>query len=175
MEALFKFRTEYNRKSIAVMVKALRKTVRKKQTTRTYAFSVIVILFALLLVFSGDSGFVPDARSIFTLVVVLILLVTLVFQDQLNALIAQKRAIPGVASTTVTFREDGYYTETAVGNTEWGYGKITALAETKDFFVFLIGKNHGQVYDKSAIEGGTVDEFRTFIEEKMNMKTVYIK
>ena len=37
------------------------------------------------------------------------------------------------------------------------------LAETKDYFVFVFGQNHAQIYSKKSITGGTVDEFRQFI------------
>lgn len=172
----FKFITHYDQKSITAMVKALRLTVRKKQSRRTRILGIIVIALALLLVFfSGDEGFTIDGRAILNLSIAAILLLVMIFQDHLNAYIAKKRAIPGTDMTTVTFTENGYYTETAVGNTDWTYGKISALAETKEYFIFIIGNNHGQVYDKSSISGGSVDEFRTFIEEKMEMKAVYIK
>lgn len=172
----FKFVMHYDQKAITAMVKGLRKTVRKKQDRRSRIFAMILIALTLLLTFfPSDDGFQLEARTILNIAICIILILVLLFQDQINALIAKKRSVPGVDTTTVTFREDGYYSETAVGNTEWGYGKITALAESPDYFIFIIGNNHGQVYDKSSIVGGTADEFRVFIEEKMGMKTVPIK
>ena len=46
------------------------------------------------------------------------------------------------------------------------YSNIVALAQTEGYFVFVFGKNHGQVYDKAGISGGTAEQFRRFIEDK---------
>ena len=62
------------------------------------------------------------------------------------------------------FSEDKFVSTTDVGKTEWNYDKILAVAETADFFVFIFSKNHGQVYDKGSLQGGTADDFRRFIE-----------
>ncbi len=171
----FKFTTEYNKSSVTVLTRALRKTVRKKRSMRSIILTAVLIVFvALTLIFPNEDGVHLDMPAVLSVIVCIALVFVLIFQDKINASISIRAAIPGVEKTVVTFLEDEYYTETAVGNTSWTYGKITALAETDGYFVFIIGNNHGQVYDKSSLEGGTVDEFRTFIEEKMGMKSVKI-
>ena len=62
-----------------------------------------------------------------------------------------------------TFKAEGYYSETEIGTSEFKYSTIVALAETEQYFVFIFGQNHAQVYDKRIIAGGTMEDFRDFI------------
>ncbi len=45
----------------------------------------------------------------------------------------------------------------------------------KDYFVFMMGKQQGQVYDKDGFAEGSVEEFRRFISEKTGKPVQYIK
>ena len=71
--------------------------------------------------------------------------------------------LPGLDRAIVTFTPEQYSSETARGTSQFKYDKINALAETDDYFVFLFGKNHAQIYDKRTISGGTIEEFRKMI------------
>lgn len=86
-----------------------------------------------------------------------------------------KRMLKGTEKSKATFRDDGHYSETEMGNTEWQYEKIGMLAETKDYFVFVFSPSHAQVYDKSNLTGGTVEEFSSFIKEKTQKEIVFIR
>ena len=54
---------------------------------------------------------------------------------------------------------------TDVGTSQFSYDKIMAIAGTSDYFVFVFSASHAQVYDKSSLLGGTVEDFHKFIEE----------
>ena len=41
------------------------------------------------------------------------------------------------------------------------------VAETEAYFIFILNVNHAQVYQKENMTGGTADEFRAFMEEKL--------
>lgn len=161
----FKFETAYNKESVTAMAKALRKTVRGKKSRRSHIFGVIVAICAILLTLPlGDKEFVLDFRTIVTWLVSVILILALVFEDKMNGYIAIKRMLPGLDKSVVTFNEDGYLSETPVGKSEFKYDNILMLAETAKYFVFVFSKSHAQIYDKSGISGGTMDEFREFIK-----------
>ena len=168
----FVFETDYDRKAMTAMARGLRKTVRKKHSRRTHVFGWIVIVLALLL--SWPSGQV-DGGDVVTWIAVAVMLLAMIFEDRLNGYFARKRMLPGTAHARATFSEDGYRSETQMGNTEWMYENITAMAETGDYFVFLFSKNHAQVYDKRTLTGGTVEDFRTFIGEKTGKTVVAVK
>ena len=160
----FKFETAYNQEAITAMAKALRKTVRSKKSHRSHIFGVIVVIMAILLTLPiGDKEFVLNFKTIITWLVAAVLIFVLLFEDKINGYMARKRMLPGLAQSIVTFREDSYYSETEVGNSEFKYHNIISLAETSDYFVFLFSQNHAQVYDKKSIAGGTMEEFREFI------------
>jgi len=160
----FVFETRYDLPALTVMAKGLRKTVRKKHSRRSHFFGWIVIVLGLLLSIPSEAGI--ESKNVVTWLVVAVLLLTLLLEDRLNGWIAKKRMLPGTDRAVATFSEDGYYSETAMGNTEWKYENISALAETRDYFVFVFGQNHAQVYDKRSIAGGTAAEFRSFVQEK---------
>ena len=166
----FTFETDYDQTALTAMARGLRKTLRKKRSRRSHIFGWIVIALALLLVFSGSFDF----RAALTLLVVLILLLVLIFEDVLNGYIAKKRMLPGTEHASSLFTEDSFTSKTEVGSSEFHYEKIIALAETSSFFIFLFSNNHAQVYDKRTLDGGSVEDFRRFIQQKVNADIVQI-
>ena len=169
----FTFETTYDRKATTAMAKGLRKTVRKKHSRRSHFFGWIVIILGLLLSWPSDAGI--EKKNVVTWIVIAILLLVTVFEDQLNGWLARKRMLPGSAHAKATFTEEGYRSETGAGNTNWNYETISALAETNDYFIFLFGQNHAQVYDKRTMTGGTPEEFRAFLQEKTGKELAALK
>ena len=164
----FVFETDYDSKAMTAMAKGLRKTVRKKHSRRSHIFGWIVIALGLLL--SWPSGEIRASDVLLWLAIV-VMVGALLFEDRLNGYFARKKMLPGTAHAKAIFFEDGYRSETQMGNTEWKYENITAMAELPDYFVFLFSKNHAQVYDKRTLTGGSVEEFRVFMQEQTG-KTV---
>ncbi len=160
----FIFETAYDPKSVTAMAKALRKTARKKRSRRSHILGIIVIILAIALTLPiGGREFVLDFTTVITWLAAAVLLFTLIFEDKINGYIARKRMLPGLQKATVTFREDGYHSETELGSSDFKYSTIDLLAETEDHFVFVFGRNHAQIYSKKSMTGGTVEEFREFI------------
>ncbi len=172
----FTFETVYDQKALTAMAKVLRKTVRRKRSRRAHIFGWIVMAFALLLSFlPGEEGFTIEARNVFTWIITAVLLGTLLFEDRLNGAIAKKRLPPGTGMSKVTFTEEAYASTTELGDSQWHYEKVGALAQTKDYFVFLFSQSHAQVFSKASITGGTCEEFVRFIEEKTNKTMITVK
>ncbi len=171
----FIFETVYNQKALIAMAKGVRKTARKKHSKRSHIFGWIVIVLAIILGFSGiNDEFTVTANRIVTWLAALIILVVLLFEDRINGYVAGRRMLKGTEMSKATFTESGFCSETEVGKTEWNYDRILMLAETEDYFIFVFSSVHAQVYDKTNISGGTVDEFRKFICDitKKTMVTV---
>ncbi len=172
----FIFETAYNQKALTAMAKGIRKTARKKRSKRSHIFGVLVITLAILLTLSGaKDGFEITPNRIITWLAALVILIVLLFEDNINGYVARKRMLPGTEKSKVTFTEEGFYSETQVGNTEWNYDRILLLAETKDYFIFVFSSSHAQVYDKNNLSGGTVDEFRKFICERTGKSMIAVK
>lgn len=169
----FIFKTDYTAKSMAVIAKALRKTIRKKHSRRTRIFGVIIFLIGLF--FSWVDGFTFDLASIITYLAMVTVALTIIFEDKINGYVAKKKMLPGTENSEVTFNDDGFCSVTPMASSNWNYDKISLIVETKDYFVFIFSLNHAQLYDKNNLTGGTVDEFRNFIEEKTEKKIILIK
>lgn len=169
----FTFETHYNTKTMAVMARALRKTVRQKHSRRSHLFGWIVTAMAVLLMTSD--GFELNFRSGVTLGVIFVIVMTLLFEDQINGYVAKRRMLPGMEQAVSVFTREGFTSTTGVGKTEWNYDKILLVAETKEFFVFIFSQNHAQLYDKSALAGGTAEDFRAFLEDVTGKKVRMVK
>jgi len=164
---LFIFETLYDQKALSVMAEALRKTIRKKNSKRSHILGIIIIICAILLSLPGkNEEFVISVNFIITWIVIIIMVLTLMFEDKLKGFFAKKRMLPGTEKAVTTFKEDVYVLETNAGKTEFYYSNIFALAETEEYFVFVFNKNHAQVFDKNNMNGGSVQDFKKFITEK---------
>lgn len=52
---------------------------------------------------------------------------------------------------------------------------IQATPTLNDFFVFVFSASHAQLYDKRHLQGGTVEDFRRFIETATEKQVLPIK
>ena len=169
------FETTYDKKALKTMARIVRKTVRKKHSCRVHIFGwIVVVLGILMLLPLGEGNIVIDFRKIVTGLAVVVIAVTILFEDRLNGYLAEKRMLPETKKSTTKFREDGYISEVKAGTTEWKYENIELIAETAEYFAFIFGKNHAQLFDKNHMVGD-VDEFRIFIKEKTGKSIQQIK
>ena len=124
---------------------------------------------------SSHKKFSLDFRTIITSIAILAILIALLFEDRINGYVAKKRLLPGTEKAVAVFSESGFISTTDIGKSEWNYDKIMLIAETADFFVFVFSASHAQLYDKRHLQGGTVDDFRCFIEAATNKQVLPIK
>jgi len=166
----FTFRTEYDPSAVAAMAKALRKTVRKNRSNRAMILGIFVVVLAILFsIPSQNETFVLSGRLIITWLAAAAVIIVMIWQDQINGLLAQKRMLPGTNVSETVFSESEYTSLTQTGKTTWGYGSIQSIAQTDRYFIFLYSQNHANVYDKRSISGGTPEEFSAFIQEKTGL------
>ena len=172
----FIFDTVYDQKAVTAMAHGLRKTIRKKHSRRSHVFGWLVIGLVLLLTLPLDGEtLVIEGRTIITWTAGLVVFITLMFEDKINAWIARRRMVAGTDRAVCTFTQDGYCSESAIGRTEWRYENIRYIAEDKDYFIFVFDKNHAQVYAKQGMTGGTAEEFRAFLNRMTGKEVQYIK
>jgi len=72
-------------------------------------------------------------------------------------------------------RDSGYSHRTKSGESWWPYSHIRALGETEDYFVLLLDRSHGQIYDKKGFAWGAPDEFRDFIQRRTGLKVQRVR
>lgn len=172
----FRFETNYDQKGLTALARALRKTIRKKHSRRSHIFGWCVVALAVLLLAAERTLGGPWAlRDTLNLVVAVILIAVLLTEDQVNAFFAKKKLLPGTSSARSVFTEESYTSATEAAVTEFHYETVLEVCETAAYFVLLFSEQHGQIYDKSTLSGGTAEEFRTFITEKTGKPIVSIK
>jgi hypothetical protein len=172
----FTFDTVYDQTAVTAKAHGLRKTSRKKHSRRSHVVGWMVIVLVLLLTLPRNGEpLVIEGRTILTWAVGVILLVTLLFEDKINAWFARRRMMKGTDRAVSTFTEGGYCSETAAGKTEWRYENIAHLAEDANYFIFLFDQRYAQVYAKQGMGGGTVEEFRDFIARMTGKELQYIR
>lgn len=172
----FRFETKYDQKGLTALARALRKTLRKKHSRRSHIFGWCVAALAILLIAAQRILEEPwTVRDTLTLGVGVVLIVTLFTEDQVNAFFAKRKMLPGTSTARSVFTEEGYTSATEAAVTEFRYETIQQVCETADYFVLLFSRQHGQIYDKATLSGGTAEEFRTFIAEKTGKPIVSIK
>ena len=66
----------------------------------------------------------------------------------------------------IAFGEESYTVVTAATTSTFRYELIDAMAESQDYIIFLMKKRYAQPLDKRTLTGGTVEEFKRFLEEK---------
>ena len=170
----YTFQTNYDMEALTAMTRALRKTVRRRRSRRSHVFGWIIVGLAALLSLPGRESYSIDPQRIITWLAAAAIVITFLFEDKLNALIAKKRMLPGLLSSTATFAPEGYHSETEVGSSDFSYDNILALAETDRYFIFMFSHAHAQVYDKRSILGGSCEDFAAFITQttKKNIQKV---
>ncbi len=172
----FRFETKYDQRGLTAMARAMRKTIRKKGSRRSHVFGWCIVALDIMLIAVGRMTDEPwTFRNTLTLGVGVILVVILFTEDQVNAFFAKKKMLPGTSLAKSVFTEENYTSTTEAAATEFHYETVQQVCETADYFVLLFSRQHGQIYDKAALSGGTAEDFRTFITEKTGKPIVYIK
>ena len=120
----------------------------------------------LFLIPLDGEPFALDVRTVTSLLVEVMLLSVLLFQDRFNGMIACKNTLAGTKNYHIVFGEDSYTVVTAVTTSTFRYELIDALAESQDYTILLMKKRYVQPLDKRTLTGGTVEEFKRFLEEK---------
>ena len=152
---------------MTIASRAMRRVLRRKRSIIWAIFDWSVFLFnALLLIPFDGEPFSLDAGTVISLLVEVMLLSVLLFQDRLNGIIACKNTLAGTKEYHVVFGEESYTVVTEVTTSTFRYELIDAMAESQDYMILLMKKRFAQPLDKRTLTGGTVEEFKRFLEEK---------
>ena len=152
---------------MTIASRAMRRVLRRKRSIMWAIFGWSVFLFnALLLIPFDGEPFALDVRTVTSLLVEVMLLSVLLFQDRFNGMIACKNTLAGTKDYHIVFGEESYTVITEVTTSTFRYELIDALAESQDYIIFLMKKRYAQPLDKRTLTGGTVEEFKRFLKEK---------
>ena len=159
----FTCHTTYDQKALTAMARAVRKTVRVKTSRRIHLYAWIIIgLLLVSLWLSWENVW----QTVLSGVVIAALLLVGWKEDALNGYFAKRKALPGTEAADTTFYPDCYLVKTGAAESKWLYDKILALAQTGDYLVFVMGKDHALAMEKATLAGGSMSEFCRFLEEQ---------
>lgn len=163
----FEIHSDITNHSMTVAARAMRRVLRRKRSIvwAIFGWSVFFINALLLIPFDGESVAL-DVSMLISLLVEVMLLSVLLFQDRFNGMIACKNTLAGTKEYHVVFGEESYTVVTEVTTSTFRYELIDAMAESQDYIIFLMKKRYAQPLDKRTLTGGTVEEFKRFLEEK---------
>ena len=163
----FEIHSDITNRSMTVAARAMRRVLRRKRNIIWAIFGWSVFLFnALLLIPFDGEPFVLDVRTLTSMLVEVMLLSVLLFQDRFNGMIACKNTLAGTKDYHIAFGEESYTVVTEVTTSTFRYELIDAMAESQDYIILLMKKRFAQPLDKRTLTGGTVEEFKRFLEEK---------
>lgn len=163
----FEVTTVIDRKALTAAAKAVRKTLRRKKNLLVRGFGIAVIALELL-------NFIWF-RGWISLALAAALMALLLGEDAVNGAFAVRQLVPGTSEVQAIFDESGYKNITGAAESLWKYGRIEVICETKEYFIFLLGPKHGQIYDKTGFTAGSAEDFRAFISERTGKPVQYIK
>ena len=159
--------TTYDQKALTAMARAVRKTVRAERSRIVrYQGWIIIGLLAISLWLSWGTLW----QMVFSCVVISAMLLVYWKEDAINGYFAKRKALLGTDFADTIFYPDYYHVKTAAAESKWQYDKILALAETRDYFLLVMGMNHAMAIEKATLEGGSIPEFGRFIEKKSGRK-----
>ena len=172
----FEIHSDITNRSMTIASRAMRKVLRRKRSILwvIFGWSVFFINALLLIPFDGEP-FALDASAVISLLVEVMLLSVLLFQDRFNGMIAHKNALAGTKEYHVAFGEESYTVVTAATTSTFRYELIDAMAESQDYIIFLMKKRYAQPLDKRTLTGGTVEEFKRFLEENTEKTFRHVK
>ena len=163
----FTCHTTYNQKTLTAMARAIRKTVRAKSNRRIRLFAWIIIGLLLVSVWlSWDNIWQTAANSI----AIAALLLLNWKEDAVNGYFARRKALPGTDCADTAFYPDHFLVKTEAAEARWKYDRILALAETGNYLVLVMGKNHALAVEKANLKGGSISGFFRFLEEQSGQK-----
>lgn len=158
---------------MTALSRAARRTLGRRRSIAVHIFGwavVVLILLLSLLLWLGGGGI-----SYLNLLLGLVMLATLLWEDRLNGAIGLRQTLPGSRQVTAHFTGEDYRHITPVSESRWHYDQIQAVCETEDYFLLLLSRRHGQVYSKAGFTRGDPETFRTFIAGKTGLTVQYIR
>ena len=163
----FTCRAACDQKALTARSRALRKTIRSEQSflVRRWGGWVIVLAAVGLWLSWGTAW-----QMALTCVVIFGLVVVNWKGDTIDAYAVKRWGYRSRDFDDAAFYPDHFLIKTAAAESRWQYDTILALAETGAYLVLVMGKDHALAMEKTTLAGGSLPEFRRFLEKKSGQK-----
>ena len=160
------FDMNYDRKAMTVMAQAMRKGLQEEQNKRSMIIGwVFIALTVLIVLFSGKMGWMQIAA----LILVAGFAAYLFCQDTVNGSLALKKLPQDMRTGKWLFREDGYFSDTRAGESDYSYENIFLIVESQGYMILVFHEGKAHIIDLATIQGGTADDFRRLLRKKTSL------
>ena len=163
----FEIYSDITNRSMTIASRAMRKVLQRKSSIlwAIFGWSVFFINALLLIPFDGEP-YTLDASTVISLLVEVMLLCVLLFQDRFNGMIACKNTLAGTKNYHIVFGEESYTVITEVTTSTFRYELIDAMAESQDYMILLMKKRFAQPLDKRTLTGGRWRNANDFLRRR---------
>jgi len=162
----FTFEMNYDQKAMTAMARAIRKGLQEEQDKKSKIIGwAFVVLSAIILLSSGKFGWMQIVGGI----VVVLFACYLIWQDTVNAFLALQKLGVKLRRGQWLFREDGYFSNTEAGESDYSYSNIFMVVESQGYMILVFHEGNAQIIDMSTIQGGTADDFRRLLRRQTSL------
>ena len=162
----FTFDLNYNQKAMTAMARAIRKSLQEEQDRKSKILGwIFVVMAILILLFSDTFGWMQSVASI----LIACFAAYLIWQDHVNAFLAMRKLPVKMRSGKWLFREDGYFSDTEAGESDYSYNNIFMMVESQGYMILVFHEGKAHIIDLSTIQGGTAADFRRLLRRQTNL------
>ena len=162
----FTFDLNYDLKAMTAMAKAIRVGLQEEQNKKSKIIGWgFVALTILILLFSSTFGWMQIAATI----IIALFAAYLIWQDQVNAYFAIKKLPAKMRTGRWLFRDDGYFSDTEAGESDYSYKNIFMMVESQGYMILVFHEGRAHIIDLSTIQGGTAQDFRRLLRRETSL------
>lgn len=165
------FEMNYNQKAMTAMARAIRVGLQEEQNKTSKIIGwVFVVLAVLILLFSGKLGWM----QIVGWILIVLFAAYLIWQDQVNGCLALMKLPEKMRTGKWLFREDGYFSDTQAGESDYSYENIFMMVESQGYLILVFHEGKAQIIDLNTVQGGSAADFRRLLRRKTGLTIVEV-
>lgn len=165
------FDLNYDQKAMTAMAKAIRVGLQEEQNKKSKIIGWgFVVLTVLILLFSKTLGWMQIAAW----VIIAGFAAYLIWQDNVNGYLAMKKLPVKMRTGKWLFREDGYYSDTEAGESDYSYENIFMMVESQGYMILVFHEGKAHIIDMSTVQGGTDADLRRLLRRKTSLTIVKV-
>lgn len=162
----FTFDLNYDFKAMTAMARAIRVGLQEEQNKKSKIIGWgFVALTVLILLMSSTFGWMQIAATI----IIALFAAYLIWQDQVNAYFAIKKLPAKMRTGRWLFRDDGYFSDTEAGESDYSYKNIFMMVESQGYMILVFHEGRAHIIDLSTIQGGTAQDFRRLLRRETSL------
>ena len=162
----FTFEMEYTQRIMTTLQRAVRVALQEDRDKKSKLLAVLFIIAAVFILVTAKKF---DYRQILAVIVIVLFILYLIFQDQVAGWLAGMKIPKKMRKVQWTFREDGFFNTSEEGISAFDYETIFAMIEIENCMVLCFADSQAQIIDMRNIQGGSLQDFRRLLRKKTSL------